>query len=504
MLEPGTTIGGYRIGRCLGQGGMGVVYEAWQYSLQRPVALKIVNGRLDSDVFRARFKREGRAQSSIVHPNVVGVFEAGEAGGYLFIAMQLIRGCNLKELIQLGELTPGRALALLGQIADALDAAHAAGLTHRDVKPQNILVDRSEHAYLADFGLTKTVQDSRRFTRTGHIVGSYEYISPEQVQAQPATPASDIYALTAIVYECLCGEAPFPLEDDAALLYAHAHGQPPRVTAQRPELSERFDALIEDGMAKDPALRPASARELIDRALDALDDGAPPMAKPERRLRRRLLTAGAVVVALGAFGQAVGPSDTPVGRTGSQTVSNTRFELTYPAGWERAEWTPATRSLGLEFALIVAPPRGGGAGVAVGVMDNGAGFNSSLPYGYTEALKARFPDLEAPLPAPERAWLGKLFAFRYTGVQAGAQRYTVYAAPTLGGVITVLAADTPAAASVVRSLQIGTRLTLGPDYAHVYGEMRDKEPAETESRRGRWRIPSISYQPIEVPDVLDP
>ena len=297
MLASGTTIGGYRIERQLGRGGMGRVYEAWQESLQRPVALKILNGDPeDSEIFRARFEREGRVQSAIVHPNIVAVYEAGEADGHMFIAMQLVRGLNLKELIQAGELTPERALGLLGQIADALDTAHAAGFTHRDVKPHNVLVDTRDQAFLADFGLTKTLEDSRGFTRTGQFVGSYEYISPEQINGKPATHASDIYSLTAILYECLCGEVPYPFETDAAILFAHFSGNPPKVTERRPEVSPLFDALIQDGMSAEPERRPRSADGLaVQRAYEALDaseasltaaaDAAfPPTMEPGSRL----------------------------------------------------------------------------------------------------------------------------------------------------------------------------------------------------------------------------
>ncbi len=269
-MKPGDHVAGYRIESMLGRGGMGVVYEATQLSLKRPIALKILYPHLSQDpVFRARFRREGELQAAIDHPHIVTVYEAGEADEGLFLAMRLIRGSTLKDLIVAGELGGEDAVRLLMPIAEALDSAHAAGLTHRDIKPQNILVGPRGHAYLADFGLTRSTADTG-LTKTGQFVGTLDYVSPEQIRGEEASPASDIYALTAVLYECLCGVVPFPKPSDVAVLNAHVSDPPPLVTEHRPELAPAVDDVIARGMAKDANARQTSATEMIveaDRAI---------------------------------------------------------------------------------------------------------------------------------------------------------------------------------------------------------------------------------------------
>ncbi|MEA2221044.1 MAG: hypothetical protein QOJ35_3670 [Solirubrobacteraceae bacterium] len=262
-MNAGDLVAGYRIESVLGRGGMGTVYEATQLSLNRTVALKILSPQLGSDVlFRERFRREGHIQAAIDHPNIVTVYEAGEAPEGLFLAMRLVRGSNLKDMIVGRDLEGARTLRLLKPIADALDSAHEAGLTHRDIKPQNILVGLRDHPYLADFGLTKSSTETG-LTKTGQFVGTIDYISPEQIRGEPACAASDIYALTAVLYECLCGVVPYPKPSDAAVLYAHISNEPPLVTDQRPELPPALDEVIARGMAKNVDDRPRSASEMI-------------------------------------------------------------------------------------------------------------------------------------------------------------------------------------------------------------------------------------------------
>jgi hypothetical protein len=262
-LDKGTTLAGYEITGILGQGGMGVVYEATQLSLNRTVALKVLAPHLGDDIlFRERFKREGQIQAGIDHPNIVTVYDTGETEHGFFIAMRLIRGPNLKDMIVARELDPGRTLRILSPISQALDTAHEAGLIHRDIKPQNILVGRRDQAFLADFGLTKASGD-RSLTRTGQFVGTFDYISPEQIKGERATTKSDVYALAAVLYECLTGIVPFPKDSEAAVLYAQMSDPPPKVTDHRPELPGTLDAVIARGMAKDPTERYGSAGELL-------------------------------------------------------------------------------------------------------------------------------------------------------------------------------------------------------------------------------------------------
>ena len=270
MLENGTKVAGYEIEGVLGHGGMGVVYEARQLALGRKVALKILAGTLGMDPsFKERFRNEGRIQAAIDHPHIVTVFEAGEWEDALFIAMRLVRGPNLKEMIIARELEGARTLRILRPIAEALDAAHEAGLIHRDIKPQNILVGARDHAYLADFGLTKGIDDAG-LTQTGQFVGTIDYISPEQIRGETTTSACDIYALAAVLYECLTGAVPYPKPSDAAVMYAHLSEPPPLVTEQRPELPPNLDEVICKAMDKDPAARHPTASAMIDDAEKAL------------------------------------------------------------------------------------------------------------------------------------------------------------------------------------------------------------------------------------------
>ena len=262
-LPSGTTVAGYQIERVIGSGGMGVVYEATQISLGRKIALKVLASHMSEDEeFQERFRREGILQASLTDPHIVTVFEAGSSEYGLFIAMQLVRGRDLKKLLLTGEIPPEGLLKIVEQIASALDAAHIAGLIHRDVKPQNILVEEATgRAYLADFGLTKA-PGQRSLTRSGGFVGSLDYISPEQIRGEAVTPASDIYSLTAILFEALSGEVPYPRDTEAAVLYAHLSDTPPPLSYFRPELAP-LDPVLERGLAKDQGDRYQTAGAMI-------------------------------------------------------------------------------------------------------------------------------------------------------------------------------------------------------------------------------------------------
>jgi serine/threonine protein kinase len=269
VLSRGDTIAGYRIERVLGSGGMGVVYEATQLSLDRTVALKVLAPQLRGDgAFKRRFQREAQVQARLDHPHIVAVHEAGETEQGLFIAMRLIRGANLKDLIVARELDVGRALRILAQVADAIDAAHDAGLVHRDVKPHNILVAGRDHAYLADFGLTYAA-DATSLTETGQFVGTIDYIAPEQISSDTTTAASDVYSFAAVLFEALAGVVPYPKESKAAVLYAHLAAPPPRVSEHRPELPRALDAVIARAMAKEPSHRHARATDVVREAEEA-------------------------------------------------------------------------------------------------------------------------------------------------------------------------------------------------------------------------------------------
>jgi predicted Ser/Thr protein kinase len=295
LLSQGTIVSGYRVDGVLGEGGMGVVYRATQLSLNRTVALKILATELSQDgAFRERFRREGLLQAAIDHEHIVTVYEAGDTEHGLFLAMRLIRGPTLKDMILAGELDAERTLRILTQVAQALETAHDVGLTHRDIKPQNILIGANDHAYLADFGLTQA-SDEVSLTETGQFIGTIDYVAPEQIQGQGATAQSDVYSLTAVLYEAMTREVPFVRQNEAAVLYAHIAEPPPRVTERRSDMPSEIDAVVARGMAKLPADRYESAGELVREAKAAFGDEAaaattlrpqapPPTARPPETL----------------------------------------------------------------------------------------------------------------------------------------------------------------------------------------------------------------------------
>jgi serine/threonine-protein kinase len=306
----GTELAGYRLERLLGRGGMSVVYLAEDLRLSRRVALKLLAPELAEDTgFRERFLRESRLAASLDHPNVIPIYEAGEAEGVLFIAMRYVDGTDLKALLAAeGTLEPARALGLLDQVAEALDVAHGQGLIHRDVKPGNVLIDARagrEHVYLSDFGLTKQTGSESGLTETGQFMGTADYVSPEQVARQPATAASDLYALGCVLYECLAGEPPFRAESLMGVLYGHVNEPVPSLHDRRPELPEAVDPVMERALAKDPGLRQPSCRELVDDARSALEVRAEPSAAAGLTRRRLLIAGGVVVLSAAAAASAV-------------------------------------------------------------------------------------------------------------------------------------------------------------------------------------------------------
>ena len=266
QLAPTDIIAGYRLEQIVGRGGMGVVYRATQLALERPVAIKLIATEHAQDAdFHERFKSESRIAASIEHPNVIPVYEAGEDDGLLFIAMRLVDGVDLQQLLaRSGPLEPARAARVIGQVAGALDAAHARGLVHRDVKPANVLLthDEPEHAYLTDFGVAMRVGALTRITKDGGWVGTLDYVSPEQIRGEEVTASADIYALTGVLYRCVTGKTPFRRDSEAATLWAHLSAPPPRPSQDRVDIPGEFDVAVARGMAKEPGERYTSAGAL--------------------------------------------------------------------------------------------------------------------------------------------------------------------------------------------------------------------------------------------------
>jgi YVTN family beta-propeller protein len=281
-LHEGDEFAGHRILGIAGRGGMGVVYRAMQLDLDRPVALKLIAPQLAEDPsFRERFVRESRAAASIDHPNVIPIYYTGENDGALYIAMRYVEGSDLRSLVRAAQrLEPERAAHIVAQVGNALDAAHARGIVHRDVKPANVLLGAGEHAYLTDFGLTKRVTSHTGSTREGGWVGTLGYVAPEQIRGERVDARADVYALGCVLYHSLVGAPPYQRETDEATLWAHLHDDPPSVHSDAPDVPEGFDAVIARAMAKDPDDRYPSAGDLGRAALAAA--GRPVAAAPER------------------------------------------------------------------------------------------------------------------------------------------------------------------------------------------------------------------------------
>ena len=298
----GTELLGYRLEEPVGRGGMSVVYRATDLRLKRQVAVKLLAPQLARDErFRRRFVAESQVAASLEHPHILPVYDAGEAKGLLYIARRYVEESDLKRLLRdQAPLTPARTLELLGEVADALDVAHERGLIHRDVKPSNILISLQagrEHSYLADFGLTQRTGDGGTNRATTQIVGTADYIAPEQIEREDVDPRADVYALGCVLYECLTGEVPFPHDSDLAVLWAHMRADPPRASERRAELPEAIDRVIAKALAKVPEKRYESCGELVKAARDALGLSDVLVVRQRTPL---LLVAGGLVITVAA------------------------------------------------------------------------------------------------------------------------------------------------------------------------------------------------------------
>ena len=295
-LQTGSEFAGCRIEAVLGRGGMGVIYRATELRLGRPVALKLIATEQASDPdVRERFEREARMTASIEHPNVVPVYGAGEEHGHLYLVMRFVPGTDLHHLLgQEARLAPARAASIVAQVADALDAAHAAGLVHRDVKPANILIN-GDHAYLSDFGITRVQASDTRITDSGNWIGTVDFMAPEHLRGEPTDARADVYALGCVLFTALTGTPPFRRDTVPVTITAHLHDPPPR-PSETAGVPAAFDAVIARALAKDPedrypsagdlgrAARAAAAGEWVSTARGSVATGAatPEEAEPTR------------------------------------------------------------------------------------------------------------------------------------------------------------------------------------------------------------------------------
>ena len=519
---------------------MGAVYQATQLSLTRTVALKVLSADIGDDPsFRQRFRREGQLQATLDHPHIVTVYEAGDTEHGLFLAMRLVKGPTLKELIHAGTLDTDRSLAILRSVADALDSAHGADLIHRDVKPQNILIGARDHAYLADFGLTKAVGVGR-LTETGQFLGTIDYVAPEQVQGEDAGGRSDVYSLTGVLYECLSGATPFQKTTEAAVLYAHISEPPPRLSEARPEFPEAIDAVIARGMAKRPEDRYATATELVRDAAAALGKSQIPVETPDRQGRTG--AAGAPTAASRQPGGATVPARTAglvkgdptapartaptaerrglpfavvavaaatalaavgflVGSAGSEDQGGVEFPnsasagslaLSFPPAWERLFEVPRVPGLDMSDPIVLGRGSGRQAQLAAGLVQ--ATGRTLLPASFIRTLPEGVPTAR-----PVR--LGSFDAYRYAGLRPLnlGREVTVYATPTTGGVATIACSATGGEATnalteceaVATTLELSgvKALPLGPseDYAARLGTAFERLGSARRSAEGELR-----------------
>ncbi len=397
-LVAGSQVAGYRLEERIGDGGMAVVFRAYDYRLDRQVALKVLSPALASDeAFRRRFIRESRSAAAVDHPHIIPVFEAGEAGGVLFIAMRLVRGGDVGSLVhRIGPLPADRAAEIISQTASALDAAHARGLVHRDVKPGNMLLDRSQevdrpdHVYLSDFGLTKaSLAGGSGLTAAGQFLGTLDYVAPEQIEGAGVDGRTDQYALACAAFELFTGEPPFRRDEGVAVMYAHLHEPPPRLRIRRSDLTDEVDEIMATALAKTPADRYGSCREFAGALRRALGlatgpDSGPRAAHPATEIAmptagtdRRLWgsdeggPAGADQASPGqpAAPAAAGPGHTAYLPTGPQAgpPAGPGGGLTQPqpAGGASADGRRARRPLfAVLIAAVVLAAAGGGFALA--------------------------------------------------------------------------------------------------------------------------------------------
>jgi serine/threonine protein kinase len=347
---PGNTgqIASYEMVEELGRGGMAVVYRARDVRLGRWVALKVLGEDLARDeAFRRRFIRESRAAAAVDHPNIIPIFDAGEANGVLFIAMRYVGGQDVHSLLnRMGPLPSARATGIVAQVASALDAAHASGLVHRDVKPANMLLDglaedgSQDHVYLSDFGISKTSQSTTNLTLTGQVLGTLNYLAPEQIEGRGVDGRADAYSLACAAFEMLAGVPPFRREQSLAVMWAQLSAAPPPLTSMRGDLPPAVDQVMARGLAKPPEDRYPSCRAFAAALQEACGVSTGELAAPARAAQ------GLVPPPPG------GPDSAPTDPGGSRLAAPDQAASPIAA---RGQTTPAGQAVPASPALPVSP-----------------------------------------------------------------------------------------------------------------------------------------------------
>lgn len=400
-MQAGSRMGNYRIERVVSRGGMGVVYLARDELLDRRIALKILAPELaENETFRRRFVSESRIAASLDHPNIIPIYSAGEIGGVLYIAMRYVEGSDLKTILEReGPLDPYRAIVQIGtQVARALDAAHARGLVHRDVKPGNVLVTSGEspesqgHCYLADFGLTRNTAALSSLTAVGQFVGTLDYIAPEQIEDKELDGRADEYSLACVLFECITGRVPFRTGTGAALLYAHIQETPPPPSFIRPELPAALDEVFATAMAKRPQDRYRSCVGFVTAAREAVaDDGSGTSVT---------LRGGGVWKdpASPATGRPPSPAPAPAEGTGSTKAAPA--PTPGPSASRAIRWSAAVAVL-VGIAVLLFSLRGGGG---AGPSNLAVKRSSELEILDTTFAGAKLRLIETPGSAMGSAW----------------------------------------------------------------------------------------------------
>ena len=405
-LSAGDEFAGYRIEQRLGRGGMGVLYLALEPGLERRVALKLIAPEAAADeVFARRFAEESKIAASIEHPNVVPIYAAGKEGGVPFIAMRYVAGADLaKRLVREGRLEPAVAVELIAQIGNGLDAIHAAGLIHRDVKPANVLLsgdETAEHAYITDFGVARNVSTESGLTQTGRFVGTLDYVAPEQISGGEIDARVDVYALGCLLFKLLTGEVPFPKDGDAARLFAHLNDPPPAPSLYVPEVSMALDDVVIRAMSKTPDDRYPSAGDLGRAAQSALRGER--ATAPERTVATgaaatRTAETISVEPQTAAPSQSTGGTASLASDTASVEPPTKRLDPSRPAGRKRGfVFAGAAAAVAAIVVIAIALSGGGGGGDPSAASDTKKGTE-------TTPVQKEKP---APKPLSESALVAK-------------------------------------------------------------------------------------------------